>query len=67
MDRANSLLKLVRYRDPESSEYLYFWTDNQDGVNVHVSPMFDNQEDAEVWFKELMEKVKNACTYRPLY
>lgn len=67
MDRANSGLKLIRYRDGESADYLYFWTEMRGDVQVHVSPMFESQSDAEVWFKELMEKVKNACTHRTLY
>ena len=66
MDRANSGLKLVKYRDTESPQYLYFWTENRDGIEVHVSPMFDSEVDAKVWFQVLMEKVKDACTYRPL-
>lgn len=60
-------LSLVRYRDPESPEYLYFWTEKQGETYVHVSPMFDDFESADQWYKELMEKFENARRYWTLH
>lgn len=53
-------LKLIRYRGGEDSDYLYFWTERRGEVDVHVSPMFESQEDAMAWHDEFQEKVK-AC------
>lgn len=53
-------LELIRYRGGEDSDYLYFWTERQGDTAVHVSPMFESEEEAIRWFKEFEEKV-NAC------
>lgn len=66
MDKVNSGLKLIKYRDPESIGFLYFWTENQEGIDVHVSPMFNTEDDAKIWLKELIEKVNHACRNRTL-
>lgn len=60
-------LTLVRYRDPESSEYIYFWTEKQGKTYVHVSPMFDDFQSAHLWHKELMEKFEDARRYWTLH
>lgn len=57
-------LELVRYRDVQNDDYLYFWTEVIDGVNVHASPMFDSIDDANEWLKEITEVVKNVCKNR---
>ena len=54
-------LELVRYRGDHDVEYLYFWTEKQGDTHVHVSPMFESEEEAAQWFKEFEEKV-NKCT-----
>lgn len=53
-------LKLIRYRGGQDADYLYFWTEQRGDVAVHVSPMFETQEDAMAWYNEIEEKVK-AC------
>lgn len=53
-------LELIRYRGGEDSDYLYFWTEKQGNTAVHVSPMFENEEDAWKWYKDFEEKV-NKC------
>lgn len=53
-------LSLIRYRGGEDSDYLYFWTEQQGDTAVHVSPMFESQEEAVQWYKEFEEKV-NIC------
>ena len=53
-------LELVRYRGGEDPDYLYFWTEKQGDTHVHVSPMFESEEEAWKWYREFEEKVK-AC------
>lgn len=53
-------LELIRYRGSEDSDYLYFWTEKQGKTAVHVSPMFESEEEAWKWYREFEEKVK-AC------
>lgn len=60
-------LVLVRYRDPESPDYFYFWTEKQGQTYVHASPMFEDVEAAMVWHKTLMEKFENARRYWTLH
>jgi len=43
-------LFLIRYRDTESSSYLYFWTEKQGETYVHVSPMFETEDAAKDWY-----------------
>lgn len=57
-------LELVRYRDVQNDDYLYFWTEVIDGTNVHMGPMFDSIDDANEWLKEITEVVKNVCKNR---
>lgn len=52
---------LVRYRDPESSSYLYFWTERREGVDVHVSPMFDDEQSAADWLDTINGAVRDIC------
>lgn len=53
-------LTLVKYKDPESYEYNWFWTEKQGKTYVHSSPMFSNPDDAMDWHKDLMEKIESA-------
>jgi len=57
-------LELVRYRDVENDDYLYFWTEVLDGINVHASPMFDSVEDANEWLNEITKVVIDVCKNR---
>lgn len=54
-------LKLVRYRG-ESTEYVYFWTEIRNGVDVHIGPMFENKEDALAWCSDIFEKVEQCVS-----
>ena len=56
------ILELIRYRGGEDSDYLYFWTEKQGDTFVHVSPMFESEEEAWAWYNEFDQKVKK-CTY----
>ena len=47
-DRANSMPKLIKYRDAGMNTYTYFWT--IDGRVV--SPYFDHEKDAKEWTNE---------------
>ena len=41
-------MTLIKYRDPESPDYIWFWT-----VDGHqVSPVFTDEDSAVVWGKE---------------
>lgn len=44
-DRANSMPKLIKYRDAGMNTYTYFWTIN----GRVVSPYFDHENDAKEW------------------
>jgi hypothetical protein len=39
-------ITLIKYRDPESPDYIYFWVDSKD---KQVSPAFSNENDAIIW------------------
>lgn len=47
-DRANSIPKLIKYRDAGMNTYTYFWTIN----GRVVSPYFDHENDAKEWTNE---------------
>lgn len=53
-------LFLIRYRDPESGSYLYFWTEKQGETYVHVSPMFEHEEEAKAWYSKTIEQFEEA-------
>lgn len=53
-------LKLVKYRGTEN-DYVYFWTELQNDIDVHVSPMFSSTEDAFRWIDEVKTEVKIIC------
>lgn len=42
-------LKLVKYRDPESADYTFFWVNQKE---VQVSPNFENENAAIMWLSE---------------
>ena len=44
-DRANSMPKLIKYRDAGMNSYTYFWTIN----GRVVSPYFDHENEAKEW------------------
>lgn len=50
-------LSLIRYRGGEDNDYLYFWTNKENGVDVHVSPMFESEEEAKAWIEDLKKRV----------
>lgn len=50
-------LTLVRYREEFDQEYIYFWIEKYNGE--HVSPVFESEDDALFWYKEISEKMKN--------
>lgn len=51
-------LTLVRYREDEDPNYIYFWVEKYNGERV--GDVFENEEDALFWFKELQEKTKDS-------
>lgn len=57
---------LIKYRDSENNDYVYFWTELQDGTWVHVSPMFDAEEDAHLWIDDIMRETRGALHPRNL-
>lgn len=54
-------LRLFRYRGNEDSEYFYFWVERQGDIDVYVSPMFANENEAHVWIAEINSRVKDIC------
>lgn len=50
---------LVKYRDSEVNDHIYFWTELQGETWVHVSPMFETEEDARTWLDEMSLEVKH--------
>lgn len=53
-------LKLVKYRG-EESEYVYFWTERQGEVDVHMSPMFNDMNAAIAWMDSICNEVRKIC------
>lgn len=55
-------LVLVRYREDEDPNYVYFWVEKYN--NERVGDVFESEEDALYWFKELQERTKNAQDWK---
>lgn len=51
-------LSMVRYRDDHDSEYIYFWIEKFN--NEMISPVFESEEDALFWYKEMDQKMSTA-------
>ena len=51
-------LELIRYREAMDVDYIYFWTEKYNGQTV--SPVFEHEEDALSWYKDVMTKVDVA-------
>ena len=51
-------LTLTKYKDPETLDSLYFWTERRGSINVHVSPMFNTVELANKWLDMIAEQSK---------
>lgn len=51
-------LTLVRYREDEDPNYIYFWVEKYN--NERIGDVFESEEDALYWFKELQEKTKDV-------
>lgn len=48
-------LSMVRYRDDHDSEYIYFWIEKFN--NEMVSEVFETEEDALNWYKNISARV----------
>jgi hypothetical protein len=55
-------MKLIRYRGGEDSDYVYFWTVNENGMEVHASPMFICEEDAIRWINNFNNEVDKCMS-----
>lgn len=55
-------LELIRYREAMDLDYIYFWTEKYNGQTV--SPIFEHEEDALSWYKEIMTKVEQVLCKR---
>lgn len=55
-------LKLVRYRDEHDTGYLYFWTERRDKVDVHISPMFESEQDAQNWYNDITQRLEECVS-----
>lgn len=56
---------LIKYRDSENNDYVYFWTELQGETWVHVSPMFETEDGAHTWLDGIMEETKNVWLHLP--
>lgn len=52
--------KLIKYRG-EEKEYVYFWTELQGEVDVHISPMFHSTQEAVEWMHKIRCTVIDIC------
>lgn len=50
-------LSMIRYRDDHDSEYIYFWIEKFN--NEMVSPVYESEEDAMKWYKDICGKMNN--------
>ena len=55
-------LTLVRYREDEDPNYIYFWVEKYN--NERIGDVFESEEDALYWFKELQERTKNVQDWK---
>ena len=44
---------LIKYRDPESDDFVWFWINSSTGKKI--SGDFFNQDEAEIWFRDIMK------------
>ena len=50
-------LTLVRYREEVDEDFIYFWVEKYN--NERVSDVYENEEDALYWYKEISEKMNS--------
>lgn len=50
-------LSMIRYRDDHDSEYIYFWVEKFN--NERVSDVYETEQDAMNWYKNVCEKMNN--------
>lgn len=43
---------LIKYRDPESEQYVWFWVNSSSGGTI--SPSFNSRKDAEKWYDNIL-------------
>lgn len=55
-------LTLVRYREDQEEGYIYFWIEKYN--NERVSDIFETEEDALNWHKQIMEKTSGSATWQ---
>ena len=48
-------MKLIRYKDNQDDEYLFFWVSSKEQV---LSPYFTSQQEAEIWLAKKKEDMK---------
>lgn len=51
-------LVMVRYREDHDQDYIYFWVEKHN--NDMVSEVFDTEEDALNWYKEIERKMSDS-------
>lgn len=49
-------LSMVRYRDDHDQDYIYFWIEKFN--NEMVSEVFETEEDAMNWYKDISAKME---------
>ena len=53
-------LSMIRYREDHDQDYIYFWVEKFN--NEMVSEVFDTEEDALQWYKNISESMNNEGT-----
>lgn len=46
-------MKLIKYRDAQMENYIYFWVEN----DIQRSPYFNSEDEAHRWVSECMNTV----------
>lgn len=50
-------LSMIRYREDHDQDYIYFWIEKYN--NEMVSEVFDTEDDALNWYKNISESMNN--------
>lgn len=53
-------MKLIKYRDYQDTDYIYFWINESESI---ISPNFNTEDEAEKWLKDIInggDKVSTA-------
>lgn len=53
-------MKLIKYRDPEAADYIWFWVNSRE---ESCSPVFVSEEEAQKWMDE---RIKENYDWRPI-